>query len=117
MNRLKLLNLALRFVLELCLLAALGWWGFSVGGPLIVKILLAVVIVVAVAAIWGVFLSPRRPVQLGGTARLVIAEQQRVALFALAVAALAATGQPALAVALGVAYIINKGLIMLWKQG
>ena len=113
MNSLKLLNLALRFVLELCLLAALGWWGFSVRGPLIVKIPLAVVIVVAVAALWGVFLSPRRPVQLGGAARLVL----EVALFALAVAALAATGQPAMAAALGVVYVINKGLIMLWKQG
>jgi hypothetical protein len=110
---LKLLNLALRFVLELCLLAALGYWGYAVGATPVVKFLLAVVIVVGAAAIWGVFLSPKRPVQLGGAARLVM----EAALFALAVAALAATGHQALAVALGVAYVINKGLIMLWKQG
>ena len=41
MQTLKLANLALRFLLELCLLAALGAWGFSVGGALLVRVLLA----------------------------------------------------------------------------
>ena len=113
MDILKLGNLALRFVLELCLLAALGYWGFSVGGTLIVKILLAALIVVAVAGIWGEFLSPKRSVQLPGAARLVM----EVVLFALAVAALAATGHPAPAAALGAVYAVNLGLILLWKQG
>jgi hypothetical protein len=40
-----------------------------------------------------------------------------VGLFALAVLALAATGHPALAAALGVVYALNKGLSLLWKQG
>ena len=36
----KGLNLGLRFVLELCLLAALGYWGFRVGsGPVLKAIL------------------------------------------------------------------------------
>jgi hypothetical protein len=113
MDMLKLGNLALRFGLELCLLAALGWWGFSIGGALIVKILLALVIVVAVAGLWGVLLSPRRPVKLPDAVRLVI----ELVLFGLAAAALATTGHPALGAALAVAYLINKGLIVLWKQG
>jgi phosphotransferase system glucose/maltose/N-acetylglucosamine-specific IIC component len=91
--------------------------GYAVGATPVVKVLLAAAIVVGVAALWGEFLSPKRSVQLPGAARLGIAEQQRVVLFALAVAALAATGHPALAMALGVAYAANMGLIVLWKQG
>jgi hypothetical protein len=113
MNTLKLANLALRFVLELCLLAALGYWGYAVGGTLAVSILLAVMIVVGTAVVWGVLLSPKRAVQWPAAARLVL----EVALFGLAVAALAGTGHPALAAALGVVYVINKGLTLGWKQG
>ena len=113
MTILKLLNLALRFFLELCLWATLGYWGWAVGGLLIVRLLLALVIVATVVTVWGVFLSPRRPVELGGAARLAL----ELLLFALAVAALAATGHPALGAALAVAYVINKVLIVAWKQG
>ena len=35
-------NLALRFLLELCALAALGYWGFHTGPNLPIKIVLAV---------------------------------------------------------------------------
>ena len=35
-------NLALRFILELCALAALGYWGFQTGQNLFVKIVLAI---------------------------------------------------------------------------
>jgi hypothetical protein len=31
-------NLALRFLLELCALGALGYWGFKTGGGLVAKI-------------------------------------------------------------------------------
>jgi len=113
MQIVKMANLVLRFGLELCLLAALGWWGFSVGGPLIVKILLAVLIVAGVAVVWGLFLSPRRTVPMGADARLVM----EVVLFTLAVLALASLRQAVLGAALGVAYGVNRVLIMAWKQG
>jgi hypothetical protein len=112
MDILKLANLAFRFLLELCLLAAVGYWGFSAAGPLIAKIALGIGLAILVAAVWGVFLSPRRSVQLPVTARLVM----EVILFALAVAALAVTGQSALAATLAVAYAINRILILAWKQ-
>jgi len=113
MDVLKAANLGLRFGLELCLLAAVGWWGFSLGGALAVKVLAALVLVVGVAAVWGVFLSPRRSVKLPDAARLAL----ELALFGLAAAGLAATGHPALGAALAVLYVINKGLIVAWKQG
>ncbi len=112
MDILKLLNLALRFVLELCLWGTLGYWGWVLGSTPIVKLLLALVFVAVVVTGWGVFLSPRRPVELGGAARLAL----ELVLFALAVAALAATGHPGLGAALAVVYVINKGLILAWKQ-
>lgn len=112
MNILKPLNLALRFLLELCLLAALGSWGYSLGGSPIVKVFLALLVVLIVSAIWGIFLSPKRQVLLPGAARLLL----EVALFALAVVALAATGHPTLAAALAIVYAINRTLISLWQQ-
>ena len=110
---LKSLNLALRFCLELCLWGTLGYWGWAVGGALIVRLLLALVIVAVTVTLWGVLLSPRRPVELGGAARLAL----ELLLFALAALALAATGHPALGAALAVVYVINKALIVAWKQG
>ena len=113
MDILKLVNLAGRFVLELCLWGTLGYWGGGAGGTPIVKLLLALVIVAVVVIGWGVFLSPRRPVELGGAARLAL----ELVLFAFAVVALAATGHPALGAALAVVYVINKALILAWNQG
>ena len=55
---LKSLNLALAFLLELCLLAALGYWGFRVGSGWIARIALGVGAPAVVIAIWGIFLAP-----------------------------------------------------------
>lgn len=112
MNTLKLANLALRFLLELCLLAAFGAWGFSLAAPLIIRIAMGILLPVLVAVVWGVFLSPRRSVQLPPAARLIL----ELALFALAVAALAVAGRPTLAAALGVVYALNKALLMIFPS-
>jgi len=55
-------NLALRFLLELCALGALGYWGFKTGGGAIGKITLGVGAPLVAAVVWGTFLSPRVPV-------------------------------------------------------
>ncbi len=113
MTTFKLLNLALRFVLELCLLAAVGYGGWSVPGPAPLKLVVAIGLMAAVGVAWGLWLSPKRPVELGSAARLSL----EVGLFALAAAALAATGHLGLAAALAVAYAINRILISVWRQG
>lgn len=59
------LNLALRFVLELSALGALGLYGLSLGqGP--VRYLSAVGLPLLTAALWGTFAVPGDPSRSGG---------------------------------------------------
>ncbi len=81
------LNLALRFMLELGILFAFGYWGWTRDiGPW--RYLLAIVLPVAAAILWGTFRwphetagSPRAPVPIPGWLRLLM----EVVLFGLAI--------------------------------
>ena len=103
----KATNLALRFLLELALLAALAYWGWHEEGAV-----LAVVLPLAAAAVWGVFVAPKRRVELPRAARLVL----ELALFALAVAGLVTSGSTALGIAFGAVVAANEILLSLWGQ-
>src|SRR5262245_6721768 len=46
-------NLGLRFLLELCALTAVGWWGWTVHP------VLGVALPIVVAAVWGAFVAPK----------------------------------------------------------
>ena len=52
---LKYANLALAFFLELCALAALGYWGFVTGEGLPARIGLGVGAPLLAAVLWGAF--------------------------------------------------------------
>lgn len=103
-------NLALRFLLELCALAALGYWGFKTGAGLIPKIGLGIGAPLAAAAVWGTFVAPGAAV--ARALRLLL----ELIIFGLAVLALCSAGHPALAWTLGLAYAINRALMHVWKQ-
>jgi hypothetical protein len=105
-------NLALRFLLELCALVALGYWGFKTGGGLMAKIGLGIGAPLAAAVVWGVFVSPQAPVQLPGFLVLVL----QVLVFGAAAAGLVATGHQTLALAFGVIVVINAILMYVWGQ-
>jgi hypothetical protein len=51
-------HLAIRFALELVLLAAYAYWGWHLGDGGAVGILLAVALPVLAAALWGIFKTP-----------------------------------------------------------
>jgi hypothetical protein len=91
------LNLLVRFLLELCILAALGRWGWTQGGAM--RWPLAILLPLAGAALWGVFRVPddggAPTVQVGGAVRLGI----ELLLFGAASAALAGAGHRRLAAA------------------
>jgi hypothetical protein len=95
------LNLGLRFALELGLLGALGWWGFSH------SVALGILAPVAAAVVWGLFVAPkaRFPVPLKVRAPL------EIAIFALAVLALWAVGQPVLAIVFASAVALSEALL------
>ncbi len=105
-------NLALRFLLELCALGALGYWGFKTGGGLLAKVGLGIGAPLVAAVAWGVFVSPQAPVQLPGLLVLVL----QVLVFGLAAAALVATGHQTLALVFGVIIVINAILMYVWDQ-
>lgn len=56
---LQVINLAVRFLLELCVLAAYGYWGFHTGGSALLRWLLGLGIPVVVAVLWGGLGGPR----------------------------------------------------------
>ena len=121
MKLVKYANLALRFILELCALAAISYWGFQTGDGGLMKAVLGVGIPLLVAFAWGTFRVPddpgKAPVPVPGPLRLLL----ELVVFGLAVACLAAAGRPSLAWALGLVVLVNYALlydrlIWLWRQ-
>lgn len=84
MEFIKGVNVLVRFLLELCALGAVGYWGFKTGGGLAAKVGLGIGAPLVVAVTWAVFVSPRAPVQLPLPVSLLL----QVAVFGLAAAAL-----------------------------
>ncbi len=113
MEILKLLNLGLRFVLELCILVIFGYWGFKTGGSsTLLKLLLGIGTPILFAVGWGTFLAPKSSMQLSEPWLFLL----ELIIFGLACWALFSTGKTNLAVTFGVIYIINKILILIWRQ-
>jgi hypothetical protein len=108
----KYANLVLRFLLELCALFALGYWGFHTGKSLILKIVLAFGAPLIVAVVWGIFGSPGAPVKLSAPLHLLL----ELMVFGLPIVALYAAGKPGLSFVFGLVVIINRSLMYIWKQ-
>jgi len=102
----KATNLGLRFLLELCLLAALAYVGLQA------NVVLAVVFPVVAALLWGVFVSPKARYPLSLTPWLGV----QVVLFGVAVIGLVAAGDVALGIAFGVSVVVNLALVLFWHQ-
>jgi hypothetical protein len=105
-------NLALRFLLELCALVALGYWGFTTASGAITKVALGIGAPLVAAIMWGVFVAPRAPVALPRFVVLLL----QVLIFGSAAAGLIATGHRALALAFAVVVVINAILMYAWGQ-
>lgn len=105
-------NLLLRFLLELCVLAALGYWGFSLQASSLVKILCGTGAPLLIALLWGLFGSPQAQVPLSGGWHLLL----EVLVFGSGVAALFAAGRTGMASALAVVLAANRLLMHLWGQ-
>jgi hypothetical protein len=109
---LKNINLAIAFLLELCMLGALVYWGFQMGGSVPVKLVLGIGVPLVVAVIWGRFMAPRSETRLRGTSYLLL----KLILFGAAAIALALAGQVTLAVVFAVVSVINQIGLTVWKQ-
>jgi Protein of unknown function (DUF2568) len=105
-------NLALRFLLELCALGALGYWGFKTGSVTIAKIGLGIGAPLVAAIVWGTFVAPRAPVQLPLPLTLLL----QVLVFGSAATGLASTGHRTLAWVLAMVVAANAILMYVWGQ-
>lgn len=85
------LVLALRFALELTLLAVYAWWGYEAAG-----VLGGAACAIAVAVLWGLLLSPKARFPLAPPVRTGV----EVVVFLVAAGALAALGLPGWGIAL-----------------
>lgn len=97
------LNLALKFLLELCALAAFAYAATHVGHGVAAETVAAVLAVLAGAAAWGTFAAPRARRRLAMPGRAVF----ELAVFLLAAVLLALVHQVALAIAFIVIVALN----------
>ena len=111
-NLLKIANLTLSFLLELCLLAAFGYWGFKTGPNLLLQIILGISAPLGVAVLWGIWMAPASARRLAVRPRLGL----QVLLFGLAIWALVSVGQTGLALGLGGMVAVNIILAIVFGQ-
>jgi hypothetical protein len=101
-------NLALAFVLELCALAALCYWGVSVGVGPVTKTVLGIGAPLSAAVLWGLFAAPRAAVSVP-----LVGLGVKLIVFGSAVVALYFTGHRTLAVVFAVIIVVNAALMRL----
>src|ERR687884_717321 len=103
-------NLGLRFILELCALAALGYWGYRTGGTTVAKIALAAGAVLATAVLWATFVAPNAGISVPGPVHILL----QMLAFGAAAAALFTLHRPTLASAFAATVLVNAALMAAW---
>jgi hypothetical protein len=102
----KALNLALRFACELAALVAVAWCGWRINP------VLGVVFLLAVAAVWGMWIAPKARRRLPDPARFAL----ELVVFAAATAALVSVGQTLVAVVFAVVAVGTAALVRVWPE-
>jgi hypothetical protein len=112
MNALKGINLGIRFLLELSMLAAVGYWGFKTHSSWAMKILFGIGLPVLIAVIWGYLMAPRSAHRLRGIPFTVM----DFILLGSGAVALYASGLPTRAWIYAAVLVISEILRLVWKQ-
>ncbi len=106
MSAVRAANDVLRFLLELCAVAAAGYWGFGIADG-VLSWLLGLGAPILVIMLWGAFVAPKASRRLPDPPRLVL----ELWIFAAASVGLAAAGEPVLGASLAIAVVVNIGLM------
>lgn len=112
MQLLQGINLTIRFLLELGLLASVGYWGFRMQSAWGLKILFGVIGPVLLAVIWGIFAAPKSTRALTGAPHLIL----EFILLSLGAAALFAAQKPTLGWVYSIFLVVSTILVIVWKQ-
>lgn len=108
----KNINLALAFFLELGVLVAWGYWGFSTQAGALAKFALGIGIPVIAIIVWALFGAPTAIWHLNGPWRLLL----QIVFFGSAVVALFIAGQPIWGMVFALLFVVNTILIYVWAQ-
>jgi hypothetical protein len=100
-------GLLLLFLLELAVLAIGGWWGWALDAGTPVRLAAAVAVPLLLAALWGVFGSPKARVPLPAAGKHAF----QAAWFAVGGGMLALLGWPLAGVALVVGWALTVALL------
>ncbi len=100
-------NLALRFLLELSALAALGYGGAQVRAGLLARVTLALAAPLVAALAWGAVVSPKARVRVSAPVRLLV----ELAIFGAGAGALVAVGRTRWASVFAGAVVLHE----LWR--
>ena len=112
MGVLKNLNIGLTFLLELAMLVEFGYWGFFGGNSGWLRWVLGIGLPLAAAILWGFRFAPRAVRRLGNPGGPALS----ALLFLLAAAALIFAQQRELAVILAFISVVNRILVLAWRQ-
>jgi Protein of unknown function (DUF2568) len=112
MDILKGINLGVRFLLELCMLAAVAYWGFKTNSGWAMKIIFGIGLPILIAVLWGLFIAPRATYPLSGVPRLAL----ELLLLGSGAIALFASGRASLGWLYLAVLVINEVLLFVWKQ-
>lgn len=112
MGILKGLNATLAFLLELAMIVSLGYWGYQSTDSALLKWLLAIGLPAVAILVWARYFAPKATRRLS----IVPGALLSLGLFLLAALALYSVNQPAAAMVLVVAAIINRTLVLVWRQ-
>jgi hypothetical protein len=104
-------NLGLRFFLELALLGAVGYWGFSEFDG-VVSVVVGLGAPLLIAVVWGTFMSPKASRPVYDPVRIVL----EVVLFGAGAAALAAADASTLAIVFAALVLLHLGLTFPLRQ-
>lgn len=102
----KAANEAVRFLVELAALAAIGYWGFHDHSTWPAKFVLGIGGPLLIASAWAIWMAPQSHRRAGEGVRALL----EVAIFGSAIAALAASTGTALAVIFGTVAVVNAVL-------
>lgn len=104
--RVHAVNESLALIVELAMLAALAWWGATVHGAVVVRVLLAVAAPLAAGVVWGLFAAPRARIRMPVLGVLAV----KAVVFAVTALAAYAAGLHVLAVVVGVIAFLSACL-------
>jgi hypothetical protein len=101
---LHLANEGFAFLLELAALAALAWWGATIGTTTAVCVLLGTGAPLAAAVVWGLFAAPRARIRLPIAGVIAV----KALVFGCASVGIYALGRARLAISFGLIALANS---------